>query len=355
MQTLSVWITLAFTVDRYLFICHPYYGRQFCTRPRAFIVLGCLFLLAAIYSIPQYLERTYIIVDILNTKQAFQSYTALGKNKYFIYIYHLFIYCTFVFFIPISLIIILNAFLVNDIIKSNKRHHELNLFSQPARVEQAAESTPEQRESQTSAIRTDKGGRSSGDCCCLVLKPFKQLSAAIFPCFRRQVNTGNTSVAEAIDMETTQPLDPSSRVDELKTPSSSCVKKDSRGLSFSIRRLMTKQTRGSDAAKGSISNGNHSVMSNDVGVMLIGLIAVFLVCQLPSSILRLITFKNLSIFFQPIYASSLDVSNFLIVTNSTLNCLLYVMLGKKFRREFLKTFLPKCYPEPNTNMNNRIP
>jgi hypothetical protein len=56
-QALSVWITMAYTFDRYLYVCHPYYGGKFCTRKRASVVLICLYLLAFIYSIPQFLER----------------------------------------------------------------------------------------------------------------------------------------------------------------------------------------------------------------------------------------------------------------------------------------------------------
>jgi hypothetical protein len=126
-QALSVWITMAFTFDRYLYVCHPYYGRQFCTRKRACIVLVFLYLLAVVYSIPQLFERTYITENILGTIHIFQTLTELGKNRYFIYAYHLFIYCAFVVFIPFTTIVILNGFLVYDIIKSNRRHRGLSL------------------------------------------------------------------------------------------------------------------------------------------------------------------------------------------------------------------------------------
>lgn len=99
---------------------------------------------------------------------------------------------------------------------------------------------------------------------------------------------------------------------------------------------------------------NH--LRNDVTLMLVGLIVVFFICQVPSTVLRLITFKNLALFFKPLYQSTLDISNFLVVCNSTVNCILYVMLGKKFRAEFFKTFCPKLYHKnqaySNTNNHN---
>ena len=61
----------------------------------------------------------------------------------------------------------------------------------------------------------------------------------------------------------------------------------------------------------------------DITILLISLVLVFSICQLPSTILRLITYKNREIIFNPIYIISMDVSNFLIVINSTINCVLY--------------------------------
>ena len=81
---------------------------------------------------------------------------------------------------------------------------------------------------------------------------------------------------------------------------------------------------------------------NDVTIMLVGLIVVFFICQAPTTILRLITIKQLSIQFNKVYYNLQDVSNLLIVTNSTLNCILYIMLGKKFRKELMTTFFSKC-------------
>ena len=91
------------------------------------------------------------------------------------------------------------------------------------------------------------------------------------------------------------------------------------------------------------SKYNDKAYRNDVTILLIGLVIVFMICQLPSTILRLMTYKNRQIMFNPIYGTLLDISNFLIVLNSTINCLLYVMLGKKFRKEFLRTMCPDCF------------
>jgi hypothetical protein len=171
-------------------------------------------------------------------------------------------------------IIILNGFLIYDIIKSNKRHRELSL-------------------SYRDSVHSNKQRKS-----------FKKLESSkliIFFCKKKE----NSIDINSDKNETIEP----------------CIDKND-GNKLNLDRNFSDKT-----------------LKNDVTIMLVGLIFVFLICQSPSTILRLITSKNLSIQFEPIYYSFLDVSNFLVVTNSTINCILYVMLGKKFRKEFLNTFL----------------
>ncbi|CAF0803690.1 unnamed protein product [Brachionus calyciflorus] len=301
-QALSVWITLAFTVDRYVYVCHPYYGRIYCTRHKALIVISCLFILATIYSIPQFLERTYISVEIIDDNfQIFQSLTDFGRNHYFIYIYHLLIYSLFICLIPIIMIVILNGFLIFDIIKSNKRHRELHYAYTDAST----------RSNLNSISEIGKRSISINN----YLKPPKKIFSCLKPKKSRE---------EIFDLDS--------------SCTERCIRVNGTGNS-TVTAVSFPIYSGSDRYF------NDKTLRNDVTIMLIGLIFVFLICQSPSTVLRLITFKNLSIYFKPIYYSSLDVSNFLIVTNSTLNCILYVMLGKKFRKEFIKTFFKKCSHE----------
>lgn len=262
-QALSVWITLAFTIDRYLYVCKPFYGIKHCTRQRASLIIVLLYISAALYSIPQFLERTYVIESFNGYEIVFLSYTELGRNFYFISIYHLFIYCVFVTLIPFFIIIFLNGFLIYEIIKSRKRHRKMSHAT---------------------------------------LRYNQNIDGSIDPC--------------------------------INVPKYSMTSRKS-------------------------SNFGNNHLRNDVTFMLVGLIIIFFLCQAPSAILRIITFKNLNVIFQDLYQSSLDVSNFLVVCNSTVNCILYVMLGKKFRAEFFKTFCPKSckskQPTQDINMttNNR--
>lgn len=70
-QALSVWITLAFTIDRYLYVCKPFVGVKYCTRQRASLIICLLYILASVYSIPQFLERKYVKEEIYGIERYF--------------------------------------------------------------------------------------------------------------------------------------------------------------------------------------------------------------------------------------------------------------------------------------------
>ena len=63
-QALSVWITLALTIDRYLYVCKPYLGNKLCTRRKSCYVICALYLLSIIYSIPAFFEFKYDVHNI---------------------------------------------------------------------------------------------------------------------------------------------------------------------------------------------------------------------------------------------------------------------------------------------------
>jgi hypothetical protein len=238
---------------------------------------------------------------VLGIKHIFHNFTKFGLNKYFIYIYHLFIYCIFVFLLPFTLILVLNTFLVLDIIKSNKRHRHLDYS---CRLYLHSDSRQSQRSASLFSRRFDYYYNSNSE----------SLKLSLTSCFKKR-NSAEVN-AESSNSNNENNL-------QANTNHNSGILRSSYLKSGSISTERALYT-----------------LSNDVTIMLVGLTVTFIICQTPSIVLRLITFKNLSSYFKPIYYSSLDVSNFLIVSNSTLNCILYVMLGKKFRREFIAAFFP---------------
>ncbi|OWF35969.1 G-protein coupled receptor B0563.6 [Mizuhopecten yessoensis] len=49
---LSSWITVAVTIDRYIAVCYPFHVNQYCTRKRALISIGVIFLIIAALNLP---------------------------------------------------------------------------------------------------------------------------------------------------------------------------------------------------------------------------------------------------------------------------------------------------------------
>ena len=325
MQALSVWITLAFTIDRYLYVCQPYYGIKHCTRRRSTIIIICLYLLAAIYSIPQFLERSYDIVDILGTEHIFGNLTALGRNKYFIYVYHVFIYCIFVCFIPFTTIFVLNVFLIYDIIKSNRRRRDMSLRFLDA--------------TNLNLLNGHDVGNGVADLSIasrhsVSYGEWRHYPSKLLACFKKKSANAQDPQVQDDTIGNTNNIIITGVTEPCLSPNNrrvSCAVSEGRKPSVSIFRNRKQSVNFTDKK-----------IRNDVTIMLVGLIVVFFICHAPSTVLRLITFQDLKITFNPLFYNSQDVSNFLVVTNSTLNCILYIMLGKKFRKEFLATFFSKC-------------
>ncbi|UJR38426.1 hypothetical protein I4U23_031094 [Adineta vaga] len=82
-RVLSFWISTAVTMDRWLLICYPVYGRTFCTLNRARNVARTLFILAFIYTVPLFFE--YEIVQVPSVYQMMnrdnQSLTSMNEKS----------------------------------------------------------------------------------------------------------------------------------------------------------------------------------------------------------------------------------------------------------------------------------
>ena len=251
-------------------------------------------------------------------------------------------YCAFVVFVPFTTIVLLNGFLVYDIIKSNRRHRGLSINYRPSvsnpSVGNGNANTNGNLINNTHSTQNGNGNlfnTSTNNNVASNNNNKHSSSSSFLACIfkRRRLNqSSNVKLIDSSQQVSLEPCLPSSTpaivVNHLAPPSLQQPKQTHR-----------------------LSYDRNFTLRNDVTIMLIGLIVVFLICHLPSTILRLITFRNMKIILNPGYYSSLDVSNFLIVTNSTLNCIMYVMLGKKFRKEFLATFISKCCYNDNNNNN----
>ena len=128
-QVASIWLTLAFTVDRYLMICHPLRARPYCTISRARKVVLALILTAIVLNVPKFLEyKTQLIVlPPNNATHATTDLTSFGRSKMFRALYHSWVYTACVCVVPFLALAVLNAFLARAVHISRRKGKELNV------------------------------------------------------------------------------------------------------------------------------------------------------------------------------------------------------------------------------------
>lgn len=67
LHVISIWLTVAFTVDRYIMICHPFAGKLYCTRRRAVYVIVALYAAGFLLHVPKYYEYETVHIPLDNT------------------------------------------------------------------------------------------------------------------------------------------------------------------------------------------------------------------------------------------------------------------------------------------------
>ena len=218
-QVTSIWLTLAFTVDRYIMICHPFKAEKLCTVGRARKVIIGLVIFGIAFNIPRFLEyktdETLVpTYDNRVESRPVVAYTSLGLNDVFLDLVHSYLYLIFVCGIPFVTLSVLNSFLIYAVHLSRKKGRQIN------------------------------------------------------------------------------------------------AKEKKR---------------------------------NDTTVMLIGVVVIFLICQVPALISRMVyaidfTYATTSVPFHIINESG----NFLVIINSAINIVPYYFFGKRFRKEFWRLFCTCC-------------
>jgi len=139
-RVLSLWISTAVTMDRWVLICYPIYGKSFCTLNRAKVVSRTLFIIALLYSIPLFFEyeiipmpSVYPMLNIDNesssliNKKSYEtnilltkSYSDLAKRRLFRWAY-MFFNAIFVYTVPIIAIVSFNIQLIRALHRVKSR------------------------------------------------------------------------------------------------------------------------------------------------------------------------------------------------------------------------------------------
>ncbi|XP_034246935.1 FMRFamide receptor-like [Thrips palmi] len=125
MTATSIWLTVAFTVERYIAVCHPMRGRLLCTEQRARRAVAAVwvFCVAATSSVPW--EYSVVLHQDANGMQCIILDTSrLGDNDLYKTLYY-WSSVTIFTLLPLLLLAVFNCFLINAVRQSRRARRSM--------------------------------------------------------------------------------------------------------------------------------------------------------------------------------------------------------------------------------------
>ena len=135
-QTSTVWITVSFTVERYIAVCHPLKAARMCSINRTRIVIVCVSIVSFIYNITRWFE--YELTN--NSRKPSNKTGENSTNQTFPFkptefhgdhlyntVYYSYLYPIIMFVIPLSSLAIFNTCLIHAVKKSQKQQKDMNV------------------------------------------------------------------------------------------------------------------------------------------------------------------------------------------------------------------------------------
>ncbi len=128
-QTATIWLTVSFTVERFIAVCHPLKAARMCTIKRAKIVIFGVSLGATLYNIPRWFEYRAVRFFDKGTNQTINVVqpTSFVENPLYTQIYFSWLYVPIMCIIPLVTLAILNTCLVLAVRRSQKQRKDMNV------------------------------------------------------------------------------------------------------------------------------------------------------------------------------------------------------------------------------------
>lgn len=139
-QTCTIWITVSFTVERYIAVTHPLKASSMCTIKRARLTTVLVVTIAVLYNACRWFEyrsvRVFITDELNNTNLVLipntklptfrVQPTMLEQNKIYETVYFSVLYLTVMCIVPILLLGTLNTFLILAVRRSQKERRNMS-------------------------------------------------------------------------------------------------------------------------------------------------------------------------------------------------------------------------------------
>ena len=138
-SNVSVFLTVTFTLERYVGVCHPMKGRVLCTPKRANYIIVAVITSAFICTTPEFFEwRIDTVTDENNITTVSMVETDLGKSYSYQVGYYWFLVSVFTF-LPLILLCTFNGILIHSVLvatRIRKRMAYISVSKEPRRQQE---------------------------------------------------------------------------------------------------------------------------------------------------------------------------------------------------------------------------